>query len=60
MIENENADWETIALSTNSQFIALIERSRERQRAEGGISSVEMRRRLRPKRTGRKDRTFAK
>ncbi len=48
-----NADWETIALSTNSQFIELIERSRERQRGEGGISSAEMRRRLKPKTTKR-------
>lgn len=37
---------ETISLSTNPQFIELIERLRERRRAEGGISSTEMRRRL--------------
>jgi len=42
----ENADLETISLSTNPDFIALIERSRARQKAEGGISSEEMRRRL--------------
>ncbi len=42
----ENADLETVALSTNRQFIALIERSRARLRAEGGISSKEMRRRF--------------
>lgn len=41
-----NADWESLSLSTNSKFIALIERSRSRQRAEGGISPEEMRRRL--------------
>ena len=41
-----NADAETISLSTNPQFIALIERSRLRQKREGVISSEEMRRRL--------------
>ena len=41
-----NADAETISLSTNPQFIALIERSRLRHKIEGGISSDEMRRRL--------------
>ena len=43
----EDTDWETVALSTHPQFLALIERSRARQKAEGGISSTEMRRRLR-------------
>ena len=42
----ENADLETVALSTNPQFLALIERSRARQRSEAGISSEEMRHRL--------------
>ncbi len=42
----ENIDIETASLSTNPEFIALIERSRQRQTAEGGISSEEMRRRL--------------
>ena len=46
LVSIENADLETITLSTHPQFIALIERSRARQRAEGGISSAEMRRRL--------------
>jgi len=41
-----NADLETISLSTNPQFLALIERSRAHQESEGGISSDEMRRRL--------------
>jgi hypothetical protein len=44
----------TISLSTNPQFIAIIERSRARQKAEGGISSDEMRRRLGLKRTMRR------
>jgi antitoxin (DNA-binding transcriptional repressor) of toxin-antitoxin stability system len=42
-----NVDLETMSLSTNAVFIALIERSRARHRAEGGISSDEMRRRMR-------------
>jgi hypothetical protein len=42
----ENADMETVALSTNREFLDLIERSRARARAEGGISSQEMRRRF--------------
>jgi PHD/YefM family antitoxin component YafN of YafNO toxin-antitoxin module len=41
-----NADMETVALSTNREFLDLIARSRTRARAEGGISSQEMRRRL--------------
>lgn len=46
LIAIENADLETATLSTHPQFIALIERSRARQKAEGGISAEEMRRRL--------------
>ncbi|MEQ8974455.1 MAG: hypothetical protein RIE73_29205 [Coleofasciculus sp. C1-SOL-03] len=46
LITLENVDMETISLSTNPQFIELIERSRERRRAEEGISGTEMRRRL--------------
>ena len=46
LVPIENADLETVALSTHPQFLALIERSRARQKAEGGISSTEMRRRL--------------
>ena len=41
-----NADLETVTLSTHPQFLALIERSRVRQKAEGGVSAGEMRRRL--------------
>ena len=41
-----NADAETIFLSTNPKFLAIIERSRLRQKIEGGISSEDMRRRL--------------
>lgn len=46
VIALDNVDGETVALSLNPQFMALIERSRARHRAEGGISSEEMRRRL--------------
>lgn len=46
LVSIENADLETVTLSTHPQFLALIERSRARQKAEGGISSAEMRRRL--------------
>jgi len=46
LVSIENADLETVSLSINPQFLELIERSRARQRAEGGISSEEMRRRL--------------
>jgi prevent-host-death family protein len=48
LVPIENTDLETVTLSTHPQFLALIERSRARQKAEGGISSAEMRRRLRP------------
>jgi len=42
----ENADTETIALSENPQFLAIIERSRERQKREGGLTSDQVRERL--------------
>ena len=41
-----NADAETVSLSNNQQFLDLIERSRSRQKCEGGLSTEEMRRRL--------------
>jgi prevent-host-death family protein len=46
LVAIENADLETVSLSTNPAFLALIERSRARHQAEGGFSSAEMRRRL--------------
>jgi antitoxin (DNA-binding transcriptional repressor) of toxin-antitoxin stability system len=46
LVALENVDLETVALSQNPKFIELIERSRARHEAEGGISSAEMRRRL--------------
>ena len=46
LVPIENADLETVSLSTNREFLELIERSRTRTRAEGGISNEEMRRRF--------------
>jgi len=46
LISIEGMDWETVTLSAHPQFLALIEQSRARHEAEGGISGVEMRRRL--------------
>jgi len=53
LVPIENTDMETVALSYNPKFLAIIERSRARQKAEGGISSDEMRRRLGLKPTSR-------
>jgi antitoxin (DNA-binding transcriptional repressor) of toxin-antitoxin stability system len=41
-----NIDLETVALGTNPDFIALIERSRARAQQEDGLSPAEMRRRV--------------
>ena len=41
-----NADVETVSLSTNRKFLAIIERTRTRQKKEGGIPSREISRRL--------------
>jgi hypothetical protein len=46
LVSLENADMETVSLSTNAQFMALIERSRAHQTEQGGVSAEEMRRRL--------------
>ena len=47
-----DADIETVSLSSNPKFIALIERSRAKQKAQGGLSTEEMRQRLeKPKRS---------
>ena len=46
LVSLRHVDRETIALSLNPRFIALIEQSRARHETEGGISSAEMRRRL--------------
>ena len=46
LVPLDNMDLETVSLSTNPKFLELIECSRSRHRAQGGISSDEMRRRL--------------
>ena len=51
LVPIENADLETVSLSTNRQFIALIERSRARVRKEGGVSSKAMRQRFKREET---------
>ncbi len=43
----KNADIETISLSNNPRFLALLERSRKKQKTKDGISTEEMRHRLR-------------
>jgi len=47
LVSIRNADLETVSLSNNPRFLALIERSRARRQSEGGISAEEMRQRLR-------------
>ena len=41
-----DADWEAISLSTNPKFLAIIERSRQRYRREGGLTEEQVRERL--------------
>lgn len=54
LISLEDTDLESLALSANPQFLALISRSRERIKLEGGISGHEIRRRLGLKRSVRR------
>lgn len=42
----ENADDESISLSQNPKFLAIIERSRVSHRVSGGLTSEEVRRQL--------------
>ena len=44
LVPLDTIDYETISLSTNPEFIEILEQSRKRVREEGGISSEEMRR----------------
>jgi antitoxin (DNA-binding transcriptional repressor) of toxin-antitoxin stability system len=39
LVPMDNADYETVSLSTNPEFIAMLERPRARGRKEGGIST---------------------
>jgi hypothetical protein len=51
IIPMDDLDLESISLSKNPDFLAIMERSRARHEAEGGISPAEMRRRLGIKKT---------
>jgi PHD/YefM family antitoxin component YafN of YafNO toxin-antitoxin module len=46
VVEVDDLDLEAWSLGNNPQFLALLERSRERLRKEGGIPLDEVRRRL--------------
>ena len=46
VVSIRNADEETLALSLDRKFLAIIERSRARIKKQGGIPADEMRRRL--------------
>ena len=46
LVPIENADLETVTLSSHPGFMSLIERSRVKQLGEGGISGAEMCHRL--------------
>ena len=45
----EHTDLETVALSADPEFLALIQNSRARHAREGGLSSADVRRRLESK-----------
>jgi PHD/YefM family antitoxin component YafN of YafNO toxin-antitoxin module len=46
LIPLDEFDYETWTLSENPDFMALIERARERYRQEGGVPLTEVRRQL--------------
>lgn len=46
LVAVKNADWETLTLSTHPKFQALIDRARARHEAGKGLSTEEMRARL--------------
>lgn len=46
LVTLENTDLEALALSADPEFLELIQSSRTRHAHEGGLSSTEMRRRL--------------
>jgi antitoxin (DNA-binding transcriptional repressor) of toxin-antitoxin stability system len=46
LVATGELDLETLAMSTNPAFLALIERSRTRQRTEGGLTSDQVREQL--------------
>ena len=57
MVDIRGTDQESLSLSTNPRFLAILKDSRERLEQEGGISIEEMRRRLGIPRRNRKGRT---
>jgi prevent-host-death family protein len=54
LVSLENADAETVTLSTKPAFLRLIERSRRQHESRGGLSPAEMRRRLSNARNGKR------
>ena len=46
LIHLQKADWESVSLSTNPKFMAIIERSRARAKREGTIPLETVRKRL--------------
>ncbi len=46
LIPVQETDLEALSLSTDPDFLDLLERSRRRQRESGGVTSEEMRRRF--------------
>ncbi len=46
LVPPEDVDLESLLLATSPWFLAILERSRRRDEAEGGISLEEVRRRL--------------
>jgi antitoxin (DNA-binding transcriptional repressor) of toxin-antitoxin stability system len=46
LVSLEGVDAETLALATSPRFMAIVQESRESLRAEGGLSSDDVRREL--------------
>lgn len=46
LLSIDDDDVESLSLSSNPEFLAILAESRARLKAEGGVSSQEMRRRL--------------
>ncbi len=46
LLSIDDVDIETLLLSSNRDFLAMLEQSRDRLKSEGGITSQEMRRKL--------------
>jgi len=56
LVSVRDSDLEAISLSTNSEFLDLIEQSRRDWKRKGGLSPSEMKLRLVPKKTSRRKR----